>query len=316
MTAQGDQTKPHDPPWLGYQALDMLADNGVLKILQELSAGAMRPNEADHRLPSLSHAGLVRRLGRLRQQGALSRQRASTVPPGSIYSLTPAGQLLVHIAAQAAKWEQRWNLGREPRTGELALSVLADQHSVSIIHRLADAPLSPRELGRRLPATKHATLMRRLRSLALNGILDRRGSDHKVSYGLADASRHLGLLLLLAVQWEWTSQQPDTPRANTLAVLLHLTSTIVEIPPELTGLCHIHVDAPRIQQIDLYLFADRGKLTIMDAPHEQRAAVSAHATPAGWCDALLGHRAPQGTVTGDRQLLATVLTSLGTIITA
>jgi DNA-binding HxlR family transcriptional regulator len=101
------------------------------------------------------------------------------------------------------------------------LELLAEQSMLAILDALAERPLRPVELERRLPHAGHSLLMARLRQLLLRrAVFHRRSSGlpPTAHYGLTTAGRELLEIATDARRWERRWQPPSDP-CNGLAAL-------------------------------------------------------------------------------------------------
>jgi DNA-binding HxlR family transcriptional regulator len=92
-----------------------------------------------------------------------------------------------------------------PQPGDVALGLLAPAWTVGIVGELANSPLRPADLKRRLPGAAHATLMGRLKHLARREIVVREcvpGSPLHVEYALTERGRQLAEIVVEAARIE------------------------------------------------------------------------------------------------------------------
>ncbi len=188
----------------GISALHLLTEKSTIEILRELDDRRLRPSELEQQLPSVPHSALMRRLAELALTGAVRHERIVAVPPRAYYSLARRGEALLQIFEASARWMRARSLVAsrdDPDT--LALRLLADEHTRTIMLELSDGPLRPIDLHRRLVSLSHSAIRRRLRSLVLDGILARsEGNGCRVRYILTDDARRLEFIALLAANWE------------------------------------------------------------------------------------------------------------------
>jgi DNA-binding HxlR family transcriptional regulator len=302
--------------YLGESILQLLADSRTVAIVSKLTDGPLRPGELEKGV-ELPHSGLMRRLQSLVEAGAVSRKRYQASPPTTHYTLTEAGYELRIIPELARRWEHNWRPpnGWHRPSGSWALQQIADRHTHAVLMALADGPLRPVELERRLPDLSHSALMRRLAQLVENGIAVRRpdpNSRRRVHYRLTDEARRLGLLVMLAARWEWQWTRPQDPTVTgDLAGLLHVIAPLAHIPETLQGTCRLHFEgegAPPGSGVDL--LAHAGRVVALGKPDLAPPAVHGRATPQDWCDSLSAGRLIGIAIEGDRELLAVMLEEL------
>jgi DNA-binding HxlR family transcriptional regulator len=302
--------------YLGESTLQLLADTGTLEIVSKLVEGPLRPGELEKQV-DLPHSGLMRRLRSLVQAGAVARARRQASPPTAYYSLTEAGHELLAIPELATRWERNWrpaNGWRRP-SGAWALQQIADRRTHAVMMALADGPLRPTELERQLPGLGHSAVIRRLGQLVENGIVVRcpaLDGRRRVHYRLTDEARRLGLLVILAARWEWQWARPQDPTVTgDLAGLLHILAPLAAVPEVLRGTCRLLFEgegAPPGSGVDLV--AGAGRIVALGEPATDPPAAQGRATPQQWCESLFAGRLLGIVVSGDRELLATVLEEL------
>jgi DNA-binding HxlR family transcriptional regulator len=128
-----------------------------------------------------------------------------------------------------------------PEDGQLEVSVLrllAEKSTVAILRELANGPLRPSEIKRRLPSVTHSALMRRLAELVERGALKRErvaGLSPRAYYSLTCAGRALLEIPDAAARWgQQTRNQaqltarPQPPRPTASA---HMTPSPAPAEP-------------------------------------------------------------------------------------
>ncbi len=100
---------------LGARALELLAEQWMIPVLQALSDGSTRPAELERRLPHVGHSTVIRRLRRLldselvtyeHRPGMPPHARSAGTPQQAHYGLTDAGRTLLEVTAHARRWER------------------------------------------------------------------------------------------------------------------------------------------------------------------------------------------------------------------
>jgi DNA-binding HxlR family transcriptional regulator len=81
-----------------------VGDQWTLLILRALVDGPSRLAELRARLPGISAGVLTRHLQQMLDLGLVSRQRHRELPPRVEYELTPAGEALLPLVVQLARW--------------------------------------------------------------------------------------------------------------------------------------------------------------------------------------------------------------------
>jgi DNA-binding HxlR family transcriptional regulator len=303
MASQGGQ--------LGAPILRCLAEEWTVPVLRELSAGSLRPSELEERLPRAPHAALTRRLRDLRISGVLIRERSGGLSPQAEYTLSDSGRALMAIPEAAERWGRNWSRldsGRRP-AARLALRLTADEKTRTILLALADGPLRPAALDERLPQIGRSAARDRVSQLHAAGILKPVELDGHPRSSLTPNARRLALIGMLAARWErqWPQEGEGTD-SDDLPGLLRLLAPVVQIPEPVAGVCQLRIASDEPGQ-DVYLVADRGRLTALQAVSAPPEAVG-WAPPEAWYDALLHRRLAGIRTSGDVGLIASVLASV------
>jgi DNA-binding HxlR family transcriptional regulator len=296
---------------LGVPILEHLAEEWTVPILRELSIGSLRPTELDERLPRAPHSAVMRALRDLLASGAVSRHRTGGLSPRADYTLTDAGRRLIDVPAAAERWGRTWSppdSGRRP-AARLALRLVADEPTRTLLLSLADGPLPAIVLDKRLPSPQRSATRDRLAQLIIAGILVRSDIGHQPRYTLTSSARRLPLIGLLGGHWErrWTPGI-DTDSGD-LPGLLRLLAPIVQTPEPIAGICRLHIAAGTREQ-DIYLVADHGRLAALPAPTAAQPEAVGSGPLEAWCDALLHNRLAGITTSGNVALVTTMLASI------
>jgi DNA-binding HxlR family transcriptional regulator len=312
---------------LGLRVLELLAEEWMVAVVQELARGAMRPAQLERNLPDVPHSVVNERLRHLvdyelvsyqHQPGTPPHAHSAGIPPQAHYSLTDAGRILLEVIAKADRWGQTWCAQDErPRpAGALAIKLIADYHTRSVMLLLSDGPLPTSELDRRVPDLGRSALRRRLRELVLAGLLEQQEQGRARRYELTSGSRHLALVAMLAGRWEWRCSRPEHPApGRDLNNLLHLLAPVASVPEPVAGICQLHLDTGGADDPDIYLAARGGHILALAGAPATPPEVVGHATPEAWCDALLLPGAPI-MISGNRPLLVAVIGALSTALLA
>lgn len=304
--------QPEHPRHVAHATLELLVERWSLPVLRALMVGPRRPSELEERMPGLSHSALMRLLGHLHERDLAQRERSGGLNPETRYELTTPGRRILDVAVAAERWERHWT--GEHADGHTGLARIADEHTREILLALAAEPLPPAVLEQRVSLTR-SPLRERLADLARSGILARDSKGGRVTYTLTDSARELALISAAAARWAWEwARDEENPDPRNIASMLHLFAPLTELSADLTGVCRMHVDHNDEDHV-VHLAADgRRVAALRDATQVQPHAVC-HATPHGWCDALLLRRWG-GVVTtcGDRALMATMIACFSTAL--
>lgn len=303
---------PEQPRHVAHATLELLVERWSLPVLRALMLGPRRPSELENRMPGLSHSALMRLLGRLHERKLAQRERSGGLNPQTRYELTTSGRRILDVAIAAERWESRWT--HEQADGHVGLARIADEHTREILLALAAEALSPAILEQRVSLTR-SPLRERLADLARSGILSRHADGGRVTYTLTDSARELSLIAAAAARWAWRwEQDKQTPDPRNIASMLHLFAPLAELSADLTGVCRMHVDHEVHDRV-VHLEADGRRVAALHPPPAEEPRAVCHATPHGWCDALLLRRwGGVITTSGDRALMATMIACISTAL--
>ncbi len=313
---------------LGLGTLRLLAEDGMLTVLGELSRGPVRTSDIEtraagiphwtalRRLHSLADAGFARTLGDGDGRGR-GRARSSQAP----YALTRLGrEYLLQVPAAAAHCERIWCSpppGQPDAPGLWVLGLVADPPTLALARALADAPLRTADLQVRLPQVRRSTLLRRLRSLPGRGVLVREEHGSEVRYALTDGARHLVIVPLRAARCEWRRATPaDRALSGDLPGLLHVLAPLARTPQSMSGTCQWHLDSNGTHEADIYLAVASGKIAALATAPVTAPQAASHATPEVWCEALLHGDPLMIATTGDSTVFGAVFDALSSALLA
>jgi DNA-binding HxlR family transcriptional regulator len=120
--------------------------------------------------------------------------------------------------------------------GHVALKLVAQRWVIAILLELADGPLRPHELERRLGGLSHGGLVRRLSELSRNGVVrHRRGREipPRAYYTLTRAGEELLTIADRAARWEEQSRVPSQTLTGASALRVIADARTREILREL-----------------------------------------------------------------------------------
>jgi DNA-binding HxlR family transcriptional regulator len=314
---------------LGDATLALLADDGMLAVLAELSRGPARPRDIESSAPGVTRRTALRRLQTLATHGYADLTveddpgMSSAGPRGpsrAPYALTELGrECLPKVLEAAAHCERRW-CPPPPRAPEgdglWTIKLVADLPARSIVRALADAPLRQGELLAHLPLFARSTLLGRLKMLHACDLLVREARSGEVRYGLTDGARHLVVVALRAAycegRWAGTRDDPSLAGAD-LPGLLHMLAPLSRVDREVAGACRWRLDSPGA---DTYLTVRSGRIAALGAAPTVAPDADGVARPGIWGEALLSGDPSGIFVTGDRALFDTIFRGLSAALLA
>jgi DNA-binding HxlR family transcriptional regulator len=320
---------------LGDATLALLADDGMLAVLGELSRGEVRARDIESSVPGVTRRTALRRLQTLTAHGyarvtsdvdtgrlPAGRKEASPgsspagrrAPSRAPYVLTRLGrECLPKVIDAAAYCERKWCPPPSPAPGASglwAIKLVADLPARSIVRALADAPLRQGELLARLPLFARSTLLGRLKMLSSCDLLAREGRPGEVRYRLTDGARHLVVVALRAAYCEgrWVGAREDSSLAgDDLPGLLHMLAPLARVDREIAGACRWRLDSPGA---DTYLTVRSGRIAALGAAPTVAPDADGVARPEIWGEALLSGDPSGISVTGDRALFDAIFNGL------
>jgi DNA-binding HxlR family transcriptional regulator len=319
---------------LGDATLALLADDGMLAVLDELNRGEVRARDIESSVPGVTRRTALRRLQTLAAHGyaiARSGDEAARPPagrgkvtPGSPagqsgplrapYALTELGrECLPKVVEAAAHCEWKWcppPAGAPERAGLWTIKLVADLPARSIVRALADAPLRQGELLARLPLFARSTLLGRLKMLYSYDLLAREAHSGEVRYGLTDGARHLVVVALRAADCEgrWAGAREDPSLAgDDLPGLLHVLAPLARVDREIAGTCRLRLDSPGA---DTYLTVRSGRIAALGAAPTVAPDADGVARAEVWGKALLSGDPSGISVTGNRALFGGIFGGL------
>ena len=86
------------------QVLDRVGDKWSLLLIAVVEAGPLRYTDLQRQIPGISQRMLTLTVGRLQQDGLVTRTAYAEVPPRVEYALTPLGHSLHHIVTSLIVW--------------------------------------------------------------------------------------------------------------------------------------------------------------------------------------------------------------------
>jgi DNA-binding HxlR family transcriptional regulator len=305
--------------------LTLLAEDRMTAVLRALADGPQRPSTVEQKLGA-SHSVVFERLNRLVDLGLLSHEHRPGEPPHSdsagvpqraLYGLRDAGRAVLDVVAQAERWDAAHQPAAASRPGSMAIKLLGDRYMRAILFALADGVLQAGEIAADLLDLGRSSLRRRLRELALVGMLQAHQLGRTRSYELTCAARRLASVAIVAARWEWRwgSAQRSLPAADELGAILSLIAPATRLSRSLAGVCRLQVQCSSSERGEIFLDAHAGRVRILSAEHAPAQVTQAIglATPDDWSEALLSGELPQQSC-GDQRLLVGVLRAVATAL--
>lgn len=246
-------------------------------------------------------------------------ERPLQVAPGRRYEVSDVGREALFVAFVVERWLQSAPRGPVPfdsTEAEEAVAALAEGWSTGVIHALAHAPLTFRELRDAVDRMRRRALRRHLSAMVDLGLVETGPSDGDgVVYGITDWLRAGLPPLIAAARLERRDPKEGMAPIDALDVeaAFLLSLPLLELPRELSGVCRLGVNLED---------DDRSPLTGVTARIDQGRVVSCHpgldrpadawaAAPAGdWLDTVIEPDAKAVRTGGDRWLARALLATL------
>jgi DNA-binding HxlR family transcriptional regulator len=324
---QGGGTSVRRQP--GDATLALLADDGMLAVLAELSRGPARPRDIESNAPGVTRRTALRRLQTLATDGyaSLTVEDDPGVPSAeprgpsrAPYALTELGrECLPKVLEAAAHCERRWCPPPSHASGGAGLwtiKLIADLPARSIVRALADAPLRQGELLAHLPLFARSTLLGRLKMLCSCDLLVREAHSGEVRYSLTDGARHLVVVALRAAycegRWAGVREGPLLAGAD-LPGLLHMLAPLARVDREMAGACRWRLDSPGA---DTHLTVRSGRIAALGVAPILAPDAHGVASAEIWGAALLSGDPSRILVTGDEALFDAIFRGLSAALLA
>ena len=164
------------------------------------------------------------------------------------------------------------------------------------------------ELDHALGGVGRAALEPRLAALRDVGLIEARPSDAEGAlYAATDWLRAGIAPLLAAARFEHHFDPVDLPRIESLDVEAGflLTLPLIELPAELTGVCRLVVELPRVEVIipaGVMARVEGGRVVSCTARLQEEADAFATGPPTAWMDAVINPPASRVIPEGDERL--------------
>jgi DNA-binding HxlR family transcriptional regulator len=223
----------------------------------------------------------------------------------------------------AAQWLQKapggaLKLGSEE--ADAAILALAEGWSATVVHALAAGPLTLSELSRTVGGLGGPALKPRLAAMRDAGLVEARPNDAEGAlYAATDWLRAGIAPLVAAARFEHHFDPMTLPKIESLDVeaAFLLTLPLIELPAELSGLCRLVVELPRVEVIlpaGAMARVEGGRVVSCTPRLEEEADAFATGPPTAWMDAVINPPASRVIPEGDEQLVRAVFEGLHNVL--
>lgn len=256
---------------------------------------------------------------RAQEEGLDELRRLLGAGDGEALEMTSEGEERDFVFSVLRTWLARspWGTLRlgEPAAGK-AVGALVFGWSATVIHALAQAPLTLMELKRAIDALSTEILIERVGDLRANGLVDVKvGADGRKRYAATEWLRAGIAPLAAAGRLERHFPAVDTvpPDALDVGAAFFLTMPMVELPYELAGTCRLGVEVEkggRLQVAGVTARVAGGRVVGCEPGFGEGADAFAIGSTMDWFDTLVQPETSRVRTGGMEGLAPTLLDSL------
>jgi len=237
--------------------------------------------------------------------------------------IMPSVDEIFFVRFAAEQWLQKapggaLRIGSEE--ADAAVLALAEGWSETVVHALATRPLTLTELGRAVGGPGRAGLECRLAAMRGAGLVEARPGDVEGAlYAATDWLRAGIAPLVAAARFEHHFDPVELPKIESLDVeaAFLLTLPLIGLPAELTGVCRLVVELPRVEVIlpaGVMARVEGGRVVSCTARLEEKADAFATGPPTAWMDAVINPPASRVIPEGDEALVRALLEGLHDVL--
>ncbi|HXS47362.1 MAG TPA: hypothetical protein VN756_07855 [Solirubrobacterales bacterium] len=239
--------------------------------------------------------------------------------PGHEFQITPGGREMLFIAFVAERWLQSCPRGPvlfDGEEAEVAVAALVEGWSSTVVHALANEPLTLSELDRAIEGLNRRALKRHLLAMQSVGQVETRpkkGND--TLYAVTNWLRAGIAPLTAAARLEHRKPVDDmTPIANLdVEAAFLLTLPLLELPTALSGSCRLGVevhDGEHSSLAGVTAVVEDGRVASCAVGLEDEVDAWATAQAGDWLDTVIEPDARRVRTGGDRYLARALLSEL------
>lgn len=247
------------------------------------------------------------------------KQVAFAPPDDKMAMILPSVDEIYFVRFAVEQWLQRapggaLKIGSEE--ADAAVLALAEGWSKAVVHALAARPMTLTELDGAVGGFGREALEPRLAAMRDAGLVEARPGDAEGAlYAATDWLRAGIAPLLAAARFEHHFDPAELPKIETLDVEAGflLTLPLVELPAELTGLCRLVVELPRVDVIlpaGAMARVEGGRVVSCTPRLGEEADAFATGPPTAWMDAVINPPASRVIPEGDERLARALIEGL------
>ena len=303
----------------GTKALSVLAAPLHVHILKTLDEGPKGLLELHRAVGSPPESTMRLYTRTLQELGVLERQRKNEFPATAMYSITPAGESLLKVAALLQEWLMAAPDGPVllgSTAAKSAIKAVTGGWSSKIVRAVAARPLSLTELNMLISKVSYPTLERKLSSMRSARLIEPQpGEGRGTPYGPTTWLRQAIIPLTSAVAWERKYAADLTPPVGRLDVeaAFLLAMPLVELDPRPKGRCRLTVEVnggPSPATAGVIVGVEAGRVVSCTSRLEDNTQASASGPVFAWLRQMNGGPAGQLEMTGDLSLSMCVVDAL------
>jgi DNA-binding transcriptional ArsR family regulator len=199
---------------------------------------------------------------------------------------------------------------------DAAVLALAEGWSATLVHALAARPLTLTELDRAVEGLDRSAIEPRLEAMRDAGLVEARPRDAEGAlYAATDWLRAGIAPLIAAARFEHHFDPMELPKLERLDVeaVFLLTLPLIELPAELSGLCRLVVELPRVEVIlpaGAMARVEGGRVVSCIPCLQEEADAFATGPPTAWMDAVINPPASRVIPEGDEALVRALIEGL------
>jgi DNA-binding HxlR family transcriptional regulator len=232
------------------------------------------------------------------------------------YKITPQGREVYAIGKLFEAWVASAPGGGLPSGGDgarEAKEALVDSWASALLHALAAGPQSVATLEGAIEGADRAALERRLQSMSLLGMVERRhGEEGEPLYALTDWLREGIVPLAVAARHERAHAYDDARPIAPLdaAAALQLTLPLVVLPGEPSGSCRLAVELGGGVVVGVTAKVEQGRVVACPPHLEEDVDASVAGDMRAWFRAVIDGGVKRVSADGDRRLSRAIVIAL------
>lgn len=306
----------------GSRVLSVFENPLNTRILRAHADGPRRLAELQERVGWSAQTTVRATVSKLREVGALTKQRVGDSPYAVATALSPAGEEMLFVADEVEAWLALCPDGPIAPDGEEAkgaVKALAGGWSSTLMRALASRPFTLTELGRLIPDISYPTLERRVSWMRKTGQIEPVEKDGRgTPYVVTDWLRRAVAPLCAASRCERRHMEAESGPITDVEVEASflLALPLAPLPGHASGACMLGVqtDTPEPDEEDPGLAGvtvelKRGQILSCGPGVSVEPPSWAISTPEAWLDAVIDCRIEDLRVGGANPQLALDLIS-------